>query len=125
MNKIFKISIFAVIVILVLVATIYGMLFIVGSHKYDSVIIDKVTVNNNQVVIKGEYTDSKRAFKEASYTQVGSELYITLTSVLVSKKYSSGNFVVTIPTNGVQVSDIHLTDGKATKVIYSKNSLVK
>ena len=42
--------------------------------------------------------------------------------VLVSDKYNSGTFKITVPVNGTTIQDIYLSDGKSTKVIYSKSS---
>lgn len=126
MNKFVKVSIVCLGIILLVSVFVYFKMFVIGNDNYDDIVIDKVTVGSGKVLVKGKYSDSGRAYKDFSYTQVGNELYITVTSVLVSKKFKSGDFEITIPVNGMEVTDIHLTDGSATKVIYSKqNSLVE
>lgn len=122
MNKFVKISLIGLVIVLLISAFVYFKLFVLGNDSYSNIVIDKVTVGSNQVVIKGKYTDSGRAYKDYSYTQVGNELYVTITNVLVSKKYDKAEFEIKIPVSGMEVTDIHLTDGKATKVIFSKQS---
>lgn len=120
MNKVLKISLIIIGLIIIAGIGIYTKLFIIGSKSYENIVIDKVTTGTDKVVIIGEITDSSRAYKNASYTLVGTELYVTVQSVLVSKKYSTGNFEITIPVNGIEINNIHLSDNKTTKVIYSK-----
>lgn len=120
MNKIVKFSIVGFVLLLGIGVFVYLKMFIFGSKDYTSVAIDKVTVGSSEVTIKGHYTDSGRAYKEFSYKQVGNELYVSVVSVVVSKKYSSGNFEFKVPISGMNVDAIQLTDDKSTKVIYNK-----
>lgn len=119
MNKFVKVSIIVVVCILALGIGIYVKLFRIGNKNFDSIVIDKVTVSSKEAIIFGKFSDSARGYKDFSYTQVGNELYVTIESVLVSKKYDKGTFSVKIPVNGMEVKYIHLTDDKNTKVIYS------
>lgn len=120
-NNFVKVSIIGILLIILIGVVIYSKMFIIGSKDFSSIDIDKVTVGNNEVTIKGIITDSGRAFKDYSYTQVGNELYVTIKSVVVSKKNNSGNFEIKIPVSGMNVDTIQLSDDKSTKVIYSKN----
>ena len=47
-------------------------------------------------------------------------IIIVTGSVMISSKYNKGEFSLNIPVNGRDVNNIHLTDDKTTKVIYSK-----
>lgn len=126
MNKFVKVSLIGLGIVVLVSIFIYFKMFVIGNDSYNNIVIEKVTVGSNTVAIKGKYTASGRAYKEYSYTQVGNELYVTITNVAVSKKYKNGDFEIKIPVNGIEVTDIHLTDSKTTKVIYSKqNSLVE
>lgn len=120
MNKFFKISLVVFVVLLIILGFVYVKSFVIGSSNYENIVIDKVTVSSKSVIINGNYTDSIYAYKKHSYTQVGDELYVTITGVKVSNKYKEGFFSINIPVNGNEISDIHLTDGNSTKVIYSK-----
>lgn len=120
MKKIIKISLIVVSVLLLIGIGIYVKLFYIGNKDYSNIVINQVVTGTDKIIIKGEITDSSRAFKDSSYTLVGTELYISVNSVLVSGKYSSGTFEIEIPVNGLDVNNIHLTDEKTTKVIYSK-----
>lgn len=126
MNKFVKLALGILGVVVLISVFLYFKMFVIGNDDYNNIVIDKVTVGSNSVIIRGKYTDSGRAYKDYSYTQVGNELYVTITNVSVSKKYEKGDFEINIPVNGMEVTDIHLTDSKTTKVIYSKqNSLVE
>ncbi len=120
MKKIIKIALIVVSVLLLIGIGIYVKLFYIGNKDYSSIVINQVVTGTDKIIIKGEITDSSRAFKDSSYTLVGAELYLSINSVLVSGKYSSGTFEMAIPVNGLDVNNIHLTDDKTTKVIYSK-----
>lgn len=120
MNKFAKISIIIIGIALLLGAGVYVKLFYIGSKDYSNVEIEKVVVSSDNLTIYGEFVDSSRAYKDYSYRLVGTELYVSLNSVLVSKKYSSGSFEINLPINGIDVENVHLTDDKSTKVIYSK-----
>ena len=67
------------------------------------------------------FKNSGKAFKNYDYQLVGSELYVNIREVLVSNKYNSGAFRITVPVNGSSIQDIYLSDGSNTKVIYNKN----
>lgn len=121
MNKIVKISLILLGVALLIGAGVYIKLFIIGNKSYEDIVINKVSVSESSIVIDGDITSSSRAYKDFSYTLVGTELYVTIDSVLVSKKYNTGKFEIKIEENGTQINNIHLTDNKSTKVIYSKN----
>lgn len=123
MNKFLKFSLLVFLVLIIIGGFIYAKMFLIGSKSYENVIIDKVTVSNNQVIIKGKMSDSSKAFKDFSYTLVGDELYVTIQNVLVSNKYKNGEFDMKIPVNAMGVKNIHLTDGKTTKVIYTSDEL--
>ena len=88
--------------------------------RSESIIIDKVTLKSDGIVIKGDIDNSSYAYKNFDYTLVDTELYVSIKSVMVSSKYKSGNFEITIPVNSQNIKNIHLTDDKTTKVIYSK-----
>ena len=120
MKKITKIILIVVGAILLIGIGIYVKLFYIGNKDYSSIVINQVVTGTDKITIKGEITDSSRAFKDSSYTLVGTELYVSVNSVLVSKKYNSGSFEIELPMNGLYVNNIHLTDDKTTKVIYSK-----
>lgn len=120
MNKIVKISLIILGIIVFISGFIYAKNFIIGSKSYESIVISKVVTSNDNIIITGEITDSARSYKSANFTQVGTELYVTITSVITSKKYSTGSFEINIPINGIEINNIHLSDGKTTKVIYSK-----
>lgn len=119
MSKMVKYSIVGFVVIVLIGVFVYLKMFEFGSKDYSSITIDKVTMGSSEVTIKGHYTDSGRAYKDFSYKQVGNELYVTITSVVVSSKYKSGNFEFKIPISGMKVDAIQLTDDKSTKVIYN------
>ena len=121
MNKFVKLSIIGFVLVVCVCIFVYLNIFVFGSKDYSSIVIDKVTIGSNDVTIKGYYTDSSRAYKNFSYKQVGNELYVTVISVAVSKKYSSGNFEFKVPVSGMNVNVIQLTDDKTTKVIYNKS----
>ena len=106
--------------ILLVGVLIYAKLFYIGSKSYENVVIDKVSAGNYNIIIKGQIDDSSHSYKDYSYTLVGSELYVSITQVLTSNKYKSGAFEIKIPVNASSVDNIHLTDDKTTKVIYSK-----
>ena len=119
MSKIVKYSIVGFLVIVLIGVFVYLKMFVFGSKDYSSITIDKVTMGSSEVTIKGHYTDSGRAYKNFSYKQVGNELYVTITSVVVSNKYKSGDFEFKVPISGMKVDAIQLTDDKSTKVIYN------
>lgn len=123
MNKFVKISVVMIICVLIIGIGIYYKLFRIGNKNFESIVIDKVTVSSKEAVILGKFSDSSRAYKDFSYTQVGNELYVVVKSVLVSKKYDKGSFSLNIPVNGMDVKYIHLSDDKNTKVIYSNTEL--
>lgn len=118
MNKFVKVSIIVLGIVLVVGIFFYVKLFIIGNNNYESIGNIKVSVASNSVTLSGSFMDSSRAYKDCEYTLVGNELYVQINSVLVSKKYNSGEFSVVIPVNNIE--HIHLTDNKNTKVIYSK-----
>jgi len=122
MNKFVKIAIVLLLVGLIIGGGIYFKNVSVGDYVIEGVTINKVIVGNNGVVIDGFLTNSGKAYKEYDYELVGSELYINIREVLVSDKYNSGTFKITVPVNGTTIQDIYLSDGKSTKVIYSKSS---
>lgn len=124
MNKFVRFSIILLLVILIVGGGIYFKMFSIGSYVVSDVTINKVTVGNNDVTVDGILTSSGSAYKDYDYQLVGSELYINVRKVLVSNKYDSGKFKISIPVNGSSIQDIYLSDGKNTKVIYSKNNLV-
>lgn len=119
MSNIVKYSIVGFLVIVLIGVFVYLKMFVFGSKDYSSITIDKVTMGSSEVTIKGHYTDSGRAYKNFSYKQVGNELYVTITSVVVSNKYKSGDFEFKVPISGMKVDAIQLTDDKSTKVIYN------
>lgn len=119
MSNIVKYSIVGFLVIVLIGLFVYLKMFVFGSKDYSSITIDKVTMGSSEVTIKGHYTDSGRAYKNFSYKQVGNELYVTITSVVVSNKYKSGDFEFKVPISGMKVDAIQLTDDKSTKVIYN------
>lgn len=118
MNKFVKISLILFGMVLVGVTGFYIKLFVIGNNNYESIGNVKVSVAANSITLSGSFMDSSRAYKNSEYTLVGNELYVQINSVLVSKKYNSGDFSIVIPVKDVQ--HIHLTDNKNTKVIYSK-----
>lgn len=120
MNKFFKSALVIFIVVIIILIGFYVKSFVVGNSSFDNIVVDKVTVSETSIVIEGNYTDSGVAFKDFSYTQVGTEIYVTINNVKVSSKYKSGSFKINIPTKGDEIKDIHLTDSKKTKVIFSK-----
>ncbi len=120
MNKFFKVAIIVFAIVILVLGVFYVKSFVIGSDSYEGVNIDKVTLSNNSIEINGNFTDSGRAYKSYSYTQVSTELYVTITSVSVSNKYNNGQFQISIPVSGNMINNIHLTDGSKTKVIYSK-----
>lgn len=122
MNKFIKIAIILLLVGLVIGGGIYFKMIFIGSNAYDDVVINKVTVSNNDVIIDGILTSSGQAYKDYEYQLVGSELYVNIKEVLISSKYESGKFKINIPVKGISIQDIYLSDGKDTKVIYSKNN---
>lgn len=119
MNKVIKYSIISVVFLVIVFVVVYVCKFRVGSSNYEDIAINKVSVGSS-INIDGYFRDSKLAYKEYKYTLVGRELYVEVKNVLVSSKYSSGTFSISIPLNESEVDNIHLTDGKTTKVIYSK-----
>lgn len=120
MNKVVKILLIVFGVLVLIGLIIYVKLFELGNYNYQNITINKVTVSESEIVIDGEYLDSSSAYKSHAYTLVGNELYVKVKNVLVTKKNSSGSFKIKIPINGTNVDNIHLTDDKTTKVIYSK-----
>lgn len=120
MNKFVKIALIMLGIVVLIGGFIYYKMFYLGTSDYSSIVIEKTTLGNNELVITGDFSDSSRAYKDFSYTLVGKELYVTVNSVLVSNKYKSGNFKITIPLGSSSVDNIHLTDNKSTKVIYKK-----
>ena len=120
MNKFVKIALIILGIVVLIGGFIYYKMFYLGTSDYSSIVIEKTTLGNNELVITGDFSDSSRAYKDFSYTLVGKELYVTVNSVLVSNKYKSGNFKITIPLGSSSVDNIHLTDNKSTKVIYKK-----
>ena len=121
MNKAIKYSVIGVSVLVIIFLLIYFKMFVIGNSSYKDITINKVSVGSN-ITIDGVFTNSGLSFKDYDYTLVGKELYVEVKSVLVSKKYDKGSFSIVIPLNEEEVNDIHLTDGKSTKVIY-KNGL--
>lgn len=122
MNKFVKIAIVLLLVCLIIGGGIYFKMTIIGNYVIENVSINKVTVGNNEVVVDGLLTSSGKAYKEYDYQLVGSELYINIKEVLVSSKYDTGKFKISIPVNGNNIQDIYLSDGSKTKAIYSKNN---
>lgn len=120
MNKFVKISVLVLCLVLLIGGIFYAKNFVIGSKNYDNITIDKVTLKSDGVVIRGEISNSSYAFKDFDYTLVDTELYVSIKSVMVSSKYKSGSFEITIPVNSQNIKNIHLTDDKTTKVIYSK-----
>ena len=120
MNKLVKIIFLVIGVLLIIGGLIYAKLFVIGNKSYENIVINQVVMSGENVSISGEITDSSRAYKTANFTQVGPDLYVTINSVLVSKKYSTGSFQINIPINWTDINVIHLSDGKTDKVIYSK-----
>lgn len=120
MNKVVKVSLVILALILIIGVVFYVKAYVIGSISYDDIIIDKVTLKGNSIEISGNIIDSSRAFKSFNYTQVDTEIYITIKSVMVSKKNKSGSFKLEVPVNSNSVNNIHLSDDKNTKVIYSK-----
>lgn len=119
MNKFVKISVIILGIIIVTGSAIYAKLFIIGNSSYQDISIEKVSMGSS-ISIDAEFLNSKRAYKSFSYTLVDSELYVKVNSVMISSKYNKGEFSLNIPVNGRDVNNIHLTDDKTTKVIYSK-----
>lgn len=119
MNKFVKISVIILGIIIVIGSAIYAKLFIIGNSSYQDISIEKVSIGSS-ITIDAEFLNSTRAYKSFSYTLVGSELYVKVNSVMISSKYNKGEFSLNIPVNGRDVNNIHLTDDKTTKVIYSK-----
>lgn len=120
MNKFVKISLIVLGIIVLVGGFVYYKMFYMGSSDYSNIVIEKTTLSNNEIIISGDFSDSNRAYKDYSYTLVGKELYVTINSVLVSSKYKSGNFKISISLGSNSVDNIHLTDNKSTKVIYQK-----
>jgi len=120
MNKIVKLLLIVFGVIVLIGVGIYLKLFVIGNYNYENIVINKVAISTENIIIEGEYTDSSSAYKSSSYTLVGSELYIKVKNTLVTKKNNSGKFDINIPIDGTNIDNIHLTDDKTTKVIYSK-----
>ena len=119
MNKVVKYSIISVVLLVIVFVVVYVCKFRVGNSNYKDITINKVSVGSS-IVIDGYYKDSSIAYRDYKYTLVGRELYVEVKNVLVSSKYNSGSFSIIIPLNESEVDNIHLTDGKTTKVIYSK-----
>lgn len=122
MNKFVKISLIIIALIILVFGGIYVKKFIIGSKDYKDIVIEKVTTSSNEIIIKGNITASGKAYKSYKYTQVGDELYVTITSVSVSNKYKEGNFEIKIPIQNTKVKYIHLSDDKTTKVIYNNDN---
>lgn len=120
MNKFVKISLILVSLIVIIAIIVYLKLFVIGSKDYQNILVNKVTVSEKSVVIDMVYTDSSVSYKDYSYTLVGTELYVTVNSVLSNRKNNTGEFKVDIPVNGLDVNNIYLSDNKSAKVIYSK-----
>lgn len=120
MNKFVKVSLLVLGIILLIGVFFYVKLFVIGSKSYENINIDKVTLKSDGVTIKGEIVDSSYAYKDFDYTLVDTELYVTIKSVMVSNKYKSGSFEITVPVQSQNIKNIHLSDDKSTKVIYSK-----
>jgi len=120
MNKFLKISLGVLALVLIIGVIYYVKGFVIGSKSYENIVIDKVTLKGSSIEIKGNITDSGRAYKDFSYTLVDTELYITVKSVMVSNKNKTGSFVIEVPVSSNNVNNIHITDDKNTKVIYSK-----
>ena len=120
MNKFLKVSLVVLGIGIILSISVYVKLFFIGNKNYESVKIEKVTTSSSSVIIKGKFMYSSVAYKDYSYTQVGDEVYVTIRNVKVSSKYKNDNFEIEIPVKGMEVMFIHLTDGKTTRVIYSK-----
>lgn len=120
MNKFVKISIGIFLVVIIISIILYIKLFVVGSISYEDVVINKVTEKNNEIVLDGTITNSSRAFNSFEYTLVDTELYIVIKSTVVSNKHKSGSFNISIPISIKKVNNIHLSNNKETKVIYSK-----
>ncbi len=121
MNKFVKIAIVFLLLCLIIGGGIYFKNVSIGNYVIENVTINKVTVGNNEVVIDGFLNSSGKAYKNYDYQLVGSELYVNIREVLVSNKYNSGAFRITVPVNGSSIQDIYLSDGSNTKVIYNKN----
>ena len=120
MNKVVKVSLIVFGAVVLIGVIIYLKLFVIGNCNYENIAVNKVTVSESEVIINAEYTDSSSAYKSHTYTLVGNELYVKVKNVLVTKKNNSGKFEIKIPINGTNVDNIHLTDDKTTKVIFSK-----
>ncbi len=120
MNKFVKLALGFVLVIIVIGGLFYAKLFVIGNNNYQNISVSKVTVSDSAVNVYGLYTDSSSAYKDYKYTLVGTELYIEVTNVKVSSKYSKGEFELNVPVNGLNVNNVYLSDGKSAKVIYSK-----
>lgn len=120
MNKFLKVSLIVVLFLVVISIIVYLKLFVIGSKNYESILVNKVTISDKNVIIDMIYTDSSTSYKDYSYVLVGSELYVTVTGVLSNSKNNIGEFKVDIPVNGLNVNNIYLSDNKSTKVIYSK-----
>lgn len=120
MNKFVKLALVLVLVIIVIGALFYAKLFVIGNNNYQNISVSKVTVSDSAVNVYGLYTDSSSAYKDYKYTLVGTELYIEVTNVKVSSKYSKAEFELNVPVNGLNVNNVYLSDGKSAKVIYSK-----
>lgn len=120
MNKVLKVSIIVLGIALLIGGTIYYKLFFIGNSNYEKIVINKITTSDKDITINGLFTDSGVAYKNYTYTLVGKELYIKVNNVLVSNKYNSGSFNISIPLGINNVDNIHLTNDKSTKVIYKK-----
>lgn len=122
MNKFVKIAIILLLVILVVGGGIYLKKVSIGNYvSIEEVSINKVTVGNESIVIDGILNSSGKAYKDYKYELVGTELYVNIREVLVSNKYNSGAFKISIPVKGIDIQNIYLSNGHDTKVIYSKN----
>lgn len=119
-NKTVMLSLIGLVLVIVFSLILYFTLFINGSESFDSIIINKVTVSEKEVIINGGFSDSSRAYKKYDYTLDGEDLYVSIKSVLVSDKYKDGEFQINIPVNGTEVNNIYLLNGDKTKAIYSK-----
>lgn len=118
MNRKVVLVLLGTLLVVVLIGVfIYLKMFVFGNSDYSNIKIESIVYSEKDVVIKGDFLDSDSAYKDYSYTLVGNELYLTINHVKVSNKYSSSNFEISLPVNGM-ITNIHLTDNKSTKVIF-------
>ena len=96
-------------------------LFIIGSVKpVDSVFIENVYVDKNQVEISGDFISSADAFRKYKYRIEDGDLYVTIYWVYVSDFYRYGKVDIKIEGEFSNLDNIYLEDQTTKKLIWKK-----